>query len=127
MLYTIICVLLLYCRTTTPQTDIPRDEPVITEAQEQYLARLEACESGGNYRVRIIDSNGLHSTGRFQFQDQTFLNFGKRYGLIPETTAKAEPLIYDGDLQKILAHKMLLDGGESHWFNCTRPLGRYPK
>lgn len=99
----------------------------LTSVQEEWLAKLEKCESSGSTTVRILDTNGKYSTGRYQFQDLTFLSYGKKFGLIATTTEEATPLIFDGELQKQIAHKMLLEGGEGHWFNCSKKLGTYPK
>lgn len=98
-----------------------------TSEQEAWLAKLETCESSGSTTIRVLDTNNRYSTGRYQFQDLTFLTYGKKYGLIASSTENAIPLILDGELQKKIAHKMLVDGGEGHWFNCSRPLGKYPK
>ena len=95
--------------------------------QEAWLAKLEQCESGGRTTVKVLDTNGKYSYGRYQFQAQTWLSYGKQYGLVASSTNQVEPLIFDGELQKQIAHKMLADGGRDHWFNCSRPLGKYPR
>lgn len=124
---TYICIAFgLYCGTTTSQMVIPRDEPTILQTQEIYLERLSMCESSGSTTIRIIDTNNQYSTGKLQFQNKTFLEQGKLYNLIPRETLKAEPLIYDGELQKKIARKMLENHGEGHWLNCTNKIGDYP-
>lgn len=109
-----------------------RPEPVKTElstSQVEWLAKLEMCESSGSTTIRILDTNKKFSTGSYQFQDQTFLENGKRYGLIATSTEKAEPLIYSRELQTQIAHKMLLENeGWRHWTNCSKKIGKnYPK
>lgn len=100
----------------------------LTPLQEEWLSKLEQCESSGSTTIKVLDVNNKYSYGRFQFQSQTFLGYGKEYGLIATSTTKAEPLIYDGELQKQIAHRILLDGGEKHWFNCYNKIGyKYPK
>jgi len=100
----------------------------LTPLQEEWLSKLEQCESSGSTTIKVLDVNNKYSYGRFQFQSQTFLGYGKEYGLIATSTTKAEPLIYDGELQKQIAHRILLDGGEKHWYNCYNKIGyKYPK
>ena len=116
----------------TPINALGSEAPDIQEpsvSQTEYLDKLEVAESNGSTTIRILDTNHKFSTGCLQFQDETFLTQGKKYGLVATSTKEAEPLIYNCELQKQLAHKMLLDGGESHWLNSVRKLqlGKYPK
>ena len=110
------------------QSAVPIVEELST-SQVDWLEKLSKCESNGSTTIRVLDTNKQFSTGLYQFQDLTFLNYGKKYGLVATSTLKAEPLIYDGELQTKIAHKMLKDGGEGHWLNCVRimKLGKYPK
>ena len=117
---------------TTPSVIVERTKPFkeeLSTSQVEWLAKLETQESSGSTTVRILDTNKKFSTGCLQFQDETFLIQGKKYKLIPESLEKAEPLIYNCELQYKIAHKMLLDGGEGHWFNSVKKLqlGKYPK
>ena len=116
---------------TTPSViieSIEQPKAELSASQADWLAKLEACESSGSSTIRILDTNHKFSTGSYQFQDETFLSYGKKYGLIATTTLKAEPLIYSRELQTQIAHKMLLNGGEYHWTNCWKKIGKnYPK
>ena len=124
--------------TTTPTTwstiFVPKAEAQqsveLNSEQEQWLSKLEDCESSGSTTIKILDSNNKFSYGRYMFQAETFYGQGVKYGLVPTSTNKVEPSIYDGELQKQIAHKMLLDGGEANWYNCVfkiKKLGKYPK
>lgn len=99
--------------TTTPQ---------ISAKQDIYLAKIVECESGGNETIKVVDSNGYYSYGAFQFQKGTFLSQSDLYSL-----GYTDKDIFDYRKQKYLAHLMLKDGGEGHWYNCTKNLGKYPK
>jgi hypothetical protein len=105
--------------TTTP----------LTHKQELWLFALEWCESRGDTNIKIIDSNNKFSYGAFQFQMDTFLMYGKKYGILSEeiTPEMAENgLIYDYDIQKTIARKMIEDGLGYHWKICYQKLGKYP-
>ena len=98
--------------------------------REIWLAVLEWCESRGIPNIKTLDSNSKYSYGAFQFQMATFLDYGKKYNLIPASTTPAQGklLIFDYELQKKLATKMLEDSLESHWRVCYRKIGEpYPK
>ena len=92
----------------------------ITSQQRVWLNKLEQCESNVDKDMKIIDSNNRYSYGILQFQMETFLREGKKYGLVDSkiTMVKAEKLIFNVELQEKLADKMLTDGGESNWYNC---------
>lgn len=101
----------------------------LTETQTNWIKKLVSCESGGRTDIKIVDSNGKYSYGAFQFQMDTFLGFGKRYGVIATSTTpvEAESLIFDYKLQESVASKMLNDSLESHWLNCSTKIGiKYP-
>lgn len=91
-------------------------------AQEIWIQRLIKCESGGNPRALNADDGGSRSVGILQFKDKTFMHFSKVYELsnIPQDIWRAENQIE-------LVRKMLNDGLENHWANCTRKLGPYPR
>jgi len=110
--------------TIKESVDLPKTE--LTREEEEYLKKLEQCESGGSTTIRILDTNSEYSTGRYQFQDQTFLTYGQKYGLIATSTTEARPLIFDGDLQQEIAIRMLRAGEQKHWYNCTNKIGNFP-
>jgi len=119
MLSSLLGVLLLG-GTTTPLWN--ESYKPITPKQEIHLAKLMDCESSGSSTVKILDSNSEYSVGAYQYQFKTWEEMVKKYGL-PFTDKD----IYDWRKQKFLTHLILLDGGETHWFNCHKKLGKYPK
>ena len=99
-------------------------EPYATEEQLLWVSELAKCESGGNDSVVVLDTNGLYSRGRFQFQLRTWLAYGKKFGATKEN-------IFDGELQEKVVIEMLNNGGAGHWYNCNKivvkKLGVYPR
>jgi hypothetical protein len=109
-------------------------EAPVTEANtEQYrlandklgaqIELLAGCESnhGQHPEIKekgfIIDSNGLRSYGLLQFQEPTFNDYTKRYGLVLEIT--------NDDDQRMLAYRMIKEDPKNwrHWLNCALRLG----
>ena len=76
----------------------------------------------GSTTIRILDTNGKYSYGLLMFQMKTWLFYGKKFGATREN-------IYDGELQRKVARKILDDGGWRHWWTCskavTAKLGAY--
>lgn len=107
---------LLACSIATSTPQLP------TAKQDYYLTQLANCESSGNSKLKIIDSNGYYSRGAFQFQMGTWKEQNEKYHLDYK-----EDDIFDYQKQKYLTHLMLLDGGARHWKTCTDDLGKYPK
>jgi hypothetical protein len=78
------------------------------------LARLRACESGGNYR--IVSKNGLYR-GAYQFHRSTWNSVAAKYyphlrGVDP---AAASP--FDQDR---MARALWATGGPGHWPVCSK-------
>jgi hypothetical protein len=78
-----------------------------------WLDKLAMKESGGNCTVSIIDTNGRRSTGLYQYQDATWLNMGKKYGL-PTTLEN----ITDCHMQRTLTFLIITQepNGWKNWF-----------
>lgn len=116
----------------SPQTDTPVlrvtafvKDPLY-DAKVAWIEEVSKCEdSTGNPEIRVLDTNGRYSYGVMQFQMQTWLSMGKKYGI--ETTPEN---ITDALLQKELAMLILNDGGWNNWYICgnrtTKKLGKYP-
>lgn len=102
---------------------MPSDPTVLTvyypDAKSMWIDRLAECESGNRADIKVLDTNAKYSYGRFQFQAGTWLAYGKPFGATMDN-------IYDGELQGRVVRSMLDDGGERHWYNCSRALGPYP-
>lgn len=76
------------------------------------------CESGFNRYARgdYDKKTGRHlSLGLLQYQKPTFDAYSKKYGIEGEYL---DPIV-----QIKLAAKMIGDGGEKHWFHCSRKAG----
>jgi hypothetical protein len=99
----------------------------------EWLGRLEWAESrdSGDSHLKILDHNHKYSYGCLQFQAATFLEYGKRYGLIPDglTLTTVEPLIYGCSLQKQIAADMIENNYNNwrQWYNsATKVIGLPP-
>lgn len=97
--------------------------PPVSEAtstpQSVWIDKLADCESNGSTTIKILDTNGYYSHGLLMFQMKTWLAYGKPFGATREN-------IYDGELQRKVAKSMLDDGGQGHWYWCSKRLGDYP-
>jgi len=94
---------------------------------EQDMEKLISCESGGNENaINHEDTkiNGAPSKGILQFSPLTFLQKGKEYGFFPPDLLiqEANLLIWNPELQKEIARKMLANGHYFHWKNCAKIL-----
>lgn len=92
------------------------------DPKELWINALGHCESENKPNIKVLDTNGLYSYGRFQFQQKTWLNYGKPFGATMEN-------IYDGELQEKVVRSMLDNGGQGHWYHCgkrvEKKLGKY--
>lgn len=98
-------------------------------SQEQWIEALHQCESQGRDYITILDTNNKNSYGGLQYQLDTFMGFGKQYGILPESFTNKEGLllIHNISVQKAIARRMLDDGLERHWLNCVKRIGySYP-
>ena len=80
---------------------------------------LVACESGGRWNIRVLDTNGRYSYSGLQFQLDTFIRYNKVYKVLPDMEdGEALNAIYDEWTQRELAYHILKDGGHYNWRNC---------
>ena len=96
-----------------------------------WLEKLISLESNGKEHLKILDNNGEYSFGCLQFQKETFEEFGLKYKLItPDADTEASNLLYDCNLQKEIAKKMIEDNYSNwqRWYTSviTRKLGLPP-
>ena len=113
---------------------VPAKEPVLEvtepDALDLWLERLIQKESRGKAVIKILDVNHKYSYGCLQFQEWTFRAFGEKYGLVKKG-AKLEPLIYDCELQKQIAKRMIQDDYKlwQSWYTSVviRDLGLPPR
>ena len=77
-----------------------------------WIDKLAQKESSGSCTVSIIDTNGKRSTGKFQYQDATWLGMGKKYNL-PTTLEN----ITDCEMQEELTYRIISNepNGWRHW------------
>ncbi len=91
---------------------------------DYFVDRLAMCESENRENIKILDSNDKYSYGIVQFQEDTWKNALRKYGYFPEAEdSELINHIYDGELQKEVAKKMIQDGGWKHWKNCAIKIG----
>ena len=89
------------------------------------IEELNQCENSGKWdRAKILDINNKYSYGGLQFQMETFLRYGKKYGILPKWMDEeiGEQIIYEREIQMAIAEKMLNDGLWRHWFNCFKKI-----
>jgi hypothetical protein len=98
--------------TNSPVLTVPIIDPI--EIQKNiFINKLIDCESGGNEKIKVLDTDGYYSYGLGQFHMATWLKYGKELG-----TTRAN--IFDGELQREVIRQMLDDGGASHWYVCSK-------
>jgi hypothetical protein len=100
--------------------------PVITvqDGLDNWLDNLAMAESNGKDHIKILDVNGRYSYGCLQFQLGTFLSYGRKYGIVPDTLSNADllKLIYNCSVQKEIARAMIEDNTANwrHWYTSVR-------
>lgn len=98
---------------------LPFHELVIPpDPKEVWIDKLHECENINNV-PRILDTNGYYSYGAYMFQMKTWLSYGKEFGATREN-------ISSSTLQRKVVRSMLDDGGQGHWYHCSKKLGTYP-
>ena len=102
------------------------EEQKLQHKQDLWISALELCESSGNPDVVVLDINNEYSYGAFQFQKNTFYQYGMKYGLLEKDFPLEETanIITDYSLQRKIAERMLEDGLANHWFNCKTKIGK---
>lgn len=99
--------------STTPATST-----VVTTNLDAWLSKLATAESGNRANIKVLDVNGRYSYGCLQFQMGTFKEYSQRYGIIdPAYVTSWEVLIYNCDLQKRIAKRMIQEKASNwrHW------------
>lgn len=103
--------LLMFLVTAVPTVD----------SKTIWLNALHTCENPDNIPW-IIDSNGLKSFGRFEWQERSWLNY-KKQGATRENIS--DPIMQDEITRYVLENE-----GESKWYYCSkkldRTIGKYP-
>ena len=98
-----------------------------------WIDQLETYECENCAKThKTLDTNDKYSHGCLQFQDGTFIEYIRRYKLLPNLSDKEILLqIYDCELQKKTARLMILENYDNweHWFTSVyvRGLGLPPK
>lgn len=116
--------------------DLSNEVALLKDAREHeffvnaWIKDLGWCESRNKPHIKVMDSNDKYSYGYLQFQAETFMLYGKRYGILDKDLefGEVENLIYDKDLQIRIAERMLADGLHNHWKNCYNKIYKvYPE
>ena len=84
------------------------------------LDDLAMCESGNNPTAINWFDNGSPSYGRYQFKATTLKMYAIMYNLLPDNLELVDYASWamDGDFSRLLARKVILDGGANNWYNC---------
>ena len=96
---------------------------------DRVLYKLAERESAGTFDPFIVNPHdakitGYVSTGIFQYQPGTFLEFVKKYDAMPGATDEEIMMaINDPYIQIFITRRTLIDGGWSHWYNSFIFLG----
>ncbi|MEK7546700.1 MAG: hypothetical protein AAB536_00760 [Patescibacteria group bacterium] len=97
---------------------------------DSWIKKLAILESEGKSNIKVLDHNGLHSFGCLQFQMGTFEEYGLKYNLI-SANDEINKLIYDCDLQKEMAKRMIQENPNNweKWYTSVviKGLGLPPK
>ncbi len=130
LIITIIGAALRANETKHTSAQEPQKAYQLTHQQETWVSALEWCESRGNpTAVNPQDRDGTPSYYSFQFKPETFLAFGKLYGILPSRTSLSDvkdKLIKDTTLQRAITERMLLDltlDLKGQFPDCVRTLG----
>lgn len=106
---------------TVPHIQAKIEVTEIEKKKERWMRRLHMCENPNNV-PSIIDSNGLRSTGKYMWQERSWLNYTKQ-GATKENIS--DPVMQDKITRYVLDH-----GGWRNWLNCGRiiekRIGQYP-
>ena len=113
--------------TSASFAELPLQEQlkILGEDTDVRISQLSWCESRWNERVKVWDI-GSYSYGWLQFKLFTFMNEGKKYGILPKelTTKEAELLIFNKHIQIAIAKEMLKQpNGWRAWYNCSLQAG----
>ncbi len=98
------------------------------EPLEAYLDELAYCESRNTDDVKIVDSNGYYSYGRYQYQLATWNYYIDKYDLLPHAEeAEYKNWIFDGDFQRLVTKTVLAAEPSAwrNWYTCGNAIGLY--
>lgn len=114
-----------------PQNDLVAVQ-YAPDALDRWIDKLAIKESEGKTHIKILDHNNRYSYGCLQFQMETFKAYTARYDMLKGASDNDfEESIYDCDLQKSLARKMIEEdyGNWRHWYTSVaiKNLGYPPK
>lgn len=113
-----------YVAPPEPEQIIDHDLPL-----KEWLYALEGYESRHRHDIKILDVNDRYSYGCLQFQMETFVWAGMKYGLFA-SRSDAEAQIIDCPTQHALALAMLKGERKAwrHWYTSVeiKGLGRPP-
>lgn len=120
-----ILILTCLCGITNLENRVTYQTKSFLDSWIDELINYECRGCGEHFRQR--DSNGKWSYSCLQFQEETWLREGKRYGIL-EREAEVDERIYDCTLQKNLAKEIWAHEGRRavrYWKTSivTRGLG----
>ena len=94
-------------------------------SKAEILDKLAFCESSGDPTREVLDTNGKMSRGIYQYQEETFKRYVKKYGLLPYAEDdEIMNFIYDAEFQRELTSLVLEEkNGFRNWLNCWIKLG----
>ena len=104
----------------------------VQESKIDLINAIEECESQGDPTAvnwEDAEITGYPSRGVFQFQPFTFLEFAKKYKVIPQdakpSLKELQRMIETPIYSRAVAHGMIKDGlVEQHWKICYRKYQR---
>ena len=96
--------------------------PFPPSPQEIWINALANCESNGSTTIKVIDTNGYYSYGKYQWQMRSWLKY-------KDIGATKDNILNEKVQDKVT--KYVLDNlGDLNWINCGKiirsSLGSYP-
>jgi len=90
-------------------------------SKEIWISKLAECESMGSTTIKVLDTNGYFSYGKYQWQMASWLNY-RIQGATKEN-------ILDEKMQDKITRYALDQGKWEMWYNCgkiiNKKLGKY--
>jgi len=96
-----------------PTPEVNASSTPISGDLSTLLDRLAWCESRNTDSVKVVDTNGYYSYGRYQYQLHTWNYYIDKYDLLPHAEEhEYKNFIFDGDFQREVTQTILENEGD---------------
>lgn len=97
--------------TNSPVLTVPITPFVeASSSQEVWMYALADCESMGSTTIKVLDTNGYYSYGKYQWQLSSWLKY-KKQGATKQN-------ILDEEMQDKITKYVLDTKGDDDWWTC---------